>query len=176
MDFELSERATEFSARVDHFIRNEVIPLESSATENGLPDDLLRAARDTARSSGLWAPQLPVEYGGQGLDFLDVCSVFEAAGQSLLGPLVLGCAAPDEGNAHLLLLAGSERQKKEYLRPLAAGELASRGVKTVQAGALAERALALMEEHSITSLFIVDAAGQPCGILHLHDLLRAGVV
>ena len=62
------------------------------------------------------------------------------------------------------------------LRPLAAGELASRGVKTVQAGALAERALALMEEHSITSLFIVDAAGRPCGILHLHDLLRAGVV
>ena len=40
----------------------------------------------------------------------------------------------------------------------------------------AERALALMEEYSITSLFIVDEVGRPCGILHLHDLLRAGVV
>lgn len=62
------------------------------------------------------------------------------------------------------------------LRSLAAGDLGSHGAKTVQAGALAERALALMEEHSITSLFIVDEAGRPCGILHLHDLLRAGVV
>lgn len=62
------------------------------------------------------------------------------------------------------------------LRKLAAGDLGSHGAKTVQAGALAERALALMEEHSITSLFIVDERGRPCGILHLHDLLRAGVV
>lgn len=62
------------------------------------------------------------------------------------------------------------------LRPLAAGDLASHEPKTVQAGALAERALALMEEHSITSLFIVDGIGRPCGILHMHDLLRAGVV
>ncbi|MDG2306574.1 MAG: KpsF/GutQ family sugar-phosphate isomerase [Candidatus Binatia bacterium] len=62
------------------------------------------------------------------------------------------------------------------LRALAAGELASHGAKTVQAGALAERALAIMEEHSITSLFIVDDDGRPSGILHLQDLLRAGVV
>jgi arabinose-5-phosphate isomerase len=33
-----------------------------------------------------------------------------------------------------------------------------------------------MEEHAITSLFIVDEAGRPRGIVHLHDLLRAGVV
>lgn len=62
------------------------------------------------------------------------------------------------------------------LRTLSASDLGSHVPKTVQAGALAERALALMEEHSITSLFIVDEAGRPCGILHLHDLLRAGVV
>lgn len=66
--------------------------------------------------------------------------------------------------------------KRGDLRSLRAGDLASHGAKTVQAGALAERALALMEEHSITSLFIVDESGRPCGILHLHDLLRAGVV
>lgn len=62
------------------------------------------------------------------------------------------------------------------VRSFQAGEIGGHGAKTVQAGALAERALALMEEHSITSLFIVDEAGRPCGILHLHDLLRAGVV
>ena len=30
-------------------------------------------------------------------------------------------------------------------------------------------------ERPITTLFVVDAAGRPLGILHIHDLLRAGV-
>jgi arabinose-5-phosphate isomerase len=52
----------------------------------------------------------------------------------------------------------------------------SRRPKTVAASAVAESALARMEEHAITSLFIVDEEGRPRGVLHLHDLLRAGVV
>ncbi len=31
-------------------------------------------------------------------------------------------------------------------------------------------------ERPITSLFVVDAIGRPLGILHIHDLLRAGVL
>ena len=58
----------------------------------------------------------------------------------------------------------------------AASELMTRAPKTVPAGALAESALALMEQHAITALFIVDAEGRPAGVLHLHDLLRAAVV
>lgn len=57
-----------------------------------------------------------------------------------------------------------------------AGDVMTRTPKTVPAGALAESALALMERHAITALFIVDAAGRPAGVLHLHDLLRAAVV
>jgi arabinose-5-phosphate isomerase len=30
-------------------------------------------------------------------------------------------------------------------------------------------------ERPITALFVVDADGRPAGILHIHDLLRAGV-
>jgi len=33
-----------------------------------------------------------------------------------------------------------------------------------------------MERHSITALFIVDAGRKPQGIVHLHDLLKAGVI
>ena len=58
----------------------------------------------------------------------------------------------------------------------AESELMTRAPKTVSAGALAESALALMEQHAITALFIVDADGRPAGVLHLHDLLRAAVV
>jgi arabinose-5-phosphate isomerase len=62
------------------------------------------------------------------------------------------------------------------LRELRAEDVMGRKPKTIAPGAVAESALALMEEHSITSVFIVDAAGRPSGVLHLHDLLRAGVV
>lgn len=47
--------------------------------------------------------------------------------------------------------------------------------KTIHSRALAEEALKLMNDKAITSLFIVDE-GKPVGILHIHDLLRAGVV
>ena len=58
-----------------------------------------------------------------------------------------------------------------------AGEVMTRGPRTVEATALAASALAMMQESSITSLFIVDANdGKPVGVVHLHDLLKAGIV
>jgi arabinose-5-phosphate isomerase len=48
--------------------------------------------------------------------------------------------------------------------------------RTIDKDALAAMALEVMERHAITSLLIVDHAGRPEGIIHLHDLLRAGVV
>lgn len=60
---------------------------------------------------------------------------------------------------------------------LKAKELMSRNPKTIPADALAARAVAIMEEHSITSLFITEDGGRrPAGIVHLHDLLKAGIV
>jgi arabinose-5-phosphate isomerase len=57
-----------------------------------------------------------------------------------------------------------------------AGEVMSNSPKTVAAEALAEEALATMEKHSITSLFILETGtGHPIGIVHLHDLLKASV-
>jgi len=42
---------------------------------------------------------------------------------------------------------------------------------------LAAAALQVMEKHSITSLFVFedDQSTSPCGIVHLHDILRAGI-
>jgi arabinose-5-phosphate isomerase len=51
-----------------------------------------------------------------------------------------------------------------------AGDAMGRSPKTIMAVAFATEALRLMEEQKITSLFVVDAAGAPEGILHLHDL------
>jgi arabinose-5-phosphate isomerase len=59
---------------------------------------------------------------------------------------------------------------------LPVGALMTREPRTIGASALAAAALELMERHAITQLLVVDAAGRPEGILHLHDLLRAKVV
>ncbi len=59
---------------------------------------------------------------------------------------------------------------------LAAGELMTGNPKTIGEDALAARALAEMERYSITSLFIVGpGTRKPVGIIHLHDILKAGV-
>lgn len=64
---------------------------------------------------------------------------------------------------------------KGQFENLSASDLMTANPKTVAAGALATEALASMEKHSITSLLITDESGSPTGLLHLHDLLRAGL-
>ncbi len=57
-----------------------------------------------------------------------------------------------------------------------AGEVMTAAPRTIGPDALAAEALALMNrrDRPITALFVIDA-GRPVGILHVHDLLRAGV-
>jgi arabinose-5-phosphate isomerase len=59
-----------------------------------------------------------------------------------------------------------------------AQDVMTRAPKTISRDALAAEALRRMELHSITSLFISDNESPCCidGIIHLHDILRAGVV
>jgi len=59
---------------------------------------------------------------------------------------------------------------------LIAGQVASREPKTIRGDDLAAKALEVMETWQITSLVIVDAAGHPAGVIHLHDILRAKIV
>jgi arabinose-5-phosphate isomerase len=58
-----------------------------------------------------------------------------------------------------------------------AAEIATRTPKTIAADAMAAQALDLMESSGpITSLVVVDEAGRPAGVIHLHDILRAKIV
>ena len=54
-------------------------------------------------------------------------------------------------------------------------EVMSRNCRTINRGTLAAEALALMQKFSITSLVIIDELNKPLAVIHLHDLLRAGV-
>ena len=58
-----------------------------------------------------------------------------------------------------------------------AGEIATRTPKTIAADAMAADDLTVMENSGpITSLIVLDDAGGPAGVLHLHDILRAKIV
>ncbi len=46
---------------------------------------------------------------------------------------------------------------------------------TIEADHLASEAVRMMEEHKVTVLFIADEASVPSGLVHMHDLLKAGV-
>lgn len=59
--------------------------------------------------------------------------------------------------------------------PAVVSAVMTRSPKTVGRTELAAAALGLMERHAITQLLIVDDAGRPDGIVHLHDLLRAKI-
>jgi len=126
MDFSLPDDVMTLGRRVRAFVDEHVIPCEAhDHGEDSLPTEMLATLRRKAREAGLWTPQLPREHGGLGLSPLGIAHVFEQAGRSLLGPVALNCAAPDEGNMHLLHLAGNAEQKRKYLEPLARGEIHS---------------------------------------------------
>lgn len=112
-------------SRVRDFIRDAVIPLEQEAFARGVDDELRVQLQDLARAAGVLAPQAPAEHGGLGADFTTTAVLLEEAGYSPLGPLAMNCAAPDEGNMHLLAVAGSADQQDTYLRPLVAGTVRS---------------------------------------------------
>lgn len=59
-----------------------------------------------------------------------------------------------------------------------ASEVMTKNPKWIERDALAAKAVQRMEEYSITSLFVFNKGGDkaPVGIIHLHDLLKAGVV
>jgi arabinose-5-phosphate isomerase len=56
-----------------------------------------------------------------------------------------------------------------------AKDLMTRNPKTIAAESLAAQAVALMEQHTITCLFVLEDNRKPLGVIHLHDLLKAGI-
>ncbi|MEB2284434.1 MAG: D-arabinose 5-phosphate isomerase [Polyangiaceae bacterium UTPRO1] len=85
----------------------------------------------------------------------------------------------DDGRLVGVVTDGDLRRALGAQEPLTSRSVAavmSRRPKTIAADALAALAVATMERHAITVLFIVDADERLSGVIHLHDLLRAGVV
>jgi len=67
-------------------------------------------------------------------------------------------------------------ERTDEIFSLKAGQVMSGNPKTIDGDELAAKALNLMESYSITSLIITNDKREPVGIVHLHDILKAGVV
>lgn len=98
----------------------------------------------------------------------------------LISEKKLGLAVLTDKNGKMtgVLTDGDIRRtliKHHDVQNLKAKDVMTVNPKTVSPDALAAKALNLMEKYSITALAIVDANQQPVGILHIHDLLKAGV-
>ncbi|MBO4241191.1 MULTISPECIES: acyl-CoA dehydrogenase family protein [Pseudonocardia] len=125
VDLAQDAHVQDLAERTARFVREVVVPVEE-AHDGVLPSDRERVRlQDAARAAGVFAPHAAPEFGGHGLDMCGRAAVFTEAGYSLLGPIALNIAAPDEGNIHLLERVASEDQKVRYLAPLAAGGVRS---------------------------------------------------
>jgi len=126
-DLSIAIEVRDIAMRVREFIDSTVIPLEATAAtqEHSVSDDLRRQLQTLAQQAGIFAPTVPAERGGLGLDHRACAVVLEESGRSLLGPTALNCAAPDEGNIALLAKVASSAQQERYLQPLCSGAIRS---------------------------------------------------
>ena len=125
IDFSLTSQQADMKAQIEAFIADKVVPIETAFGPNQVDDALRRELNELAKQAGVFAPHVPREYGGMGLNHIDISIAFEAAGYSLLGPIAMHCAAPDEGNMNMLAQVASDPQKERFLRPLANGDMRS---------------------------------------------------
>ena len=128
IDFSLAPELEELRGRVRTFVDEVIRPTEVRIAEERLEEtdrQAYRAAlgglRKQAFAEGLWLPHMPAEWGGMGLGHVELAMVQAEAAKTRLGPWVLNCQAPDEGNMHTLLHWGTDEQKENYLRPLCDG-------------------------------------------------------
>src|SRR5205823_14444231 len=125
IDFTLPPDIEEIRRRVREFMEGEVRPAEQKLEEagddrNALIETIIEL-RQKAKDWELWLPHMPKEWGGLGLGPVGMASVSAEAARARMGPFVLNCQAPDEGNMHTLLHFGTDAQKEAYLRPLCEG-------------------------------------------------------
>ena len=128
------ETEPEFQKKLDWmetFVREEIFPLETLA-EHWRSDEgraqfkrITDPMKDEVKKQGLWAAHLPPEMGGLGFGQVKLGLMHEILGQTPYGPSIFGNNAPDSGNAELLAVGGTEKQKKEWMEPLLAGQYRS---------------------------------------------------
>jgi acyl-CoA dehydrogenase len=127
MDFTIPDELVELRERTERFVREEILPREQDKrqTAHGPTEEFRQELVALGRAAGLLSPHVGREWGGLGLDHRGKAIIFEAAGYAPLATIAMNIFAPDEANMHLLEEVADARQKEEWLRPLASGDIRS---------------------------------------------------
>jgi arabinose-5-phosphate isomerase len=81
----------------------------------------------------------------------------------------------EDGRLEGVITDGDLRRHMEGLLSRRAGEVMTENPLTIAPDALAEEAVARMQERRVTCLFVQGEGGRPSGLIHVHDCLRAGL-
>jgi acyl-CoA dehydrogenase len=132
MDFEPSQRCSEFKERLTAFMDEHVFPAEPiyerQLSESGEPHhqpEVMEELKTRAREAGLWNMFLPDATLGAGLSNSDYAPLAEILGRSHIASEACNCSAPDTGNMEVLYQFATPEQKDRWLTPLLDGEIRS---------------------------------------------------
>ena len=111
----LDDRINDIRMRTAEIVNEDILPNESRAlaragatasVDEPSARESRRAARARSRQkvkkAGLWAPHLPQEYGGMGLDFLAHAYMNEVLAYGVGAASLFGVVAPNSGNQTIL--------------------------------------------------------------------------
>jgi arabinose-5-phosphate isomerase len=124
---------------------------------------MLLAAADVMHTSS----ELPVV--ATGAPFIDAVKTMTAKGFG-----VLAVTAPDGTLAGLVTDGDLRRHLTSGKTAAIIDDVMTRAPRTVERSSLAADVLRTMNERKITQMLVVDA-GKPVGLIHMHDLLKAGL-
>ncbi len=130
------ERINEIRLLTAKIVNKEILPHENQLwswrTDGRLTESEVQEARDLregikakVKQAGLWAPHLPEEYGGAGLNFLEHAYMNEVLAYAVGAASLFGVVAPNSGNQTILLKYGTEEQKQKWLIPSIEGKMES---------------------------------------------------
>ncbi len=129
MDFTPSPEIARLAQRIREFVSAEILPLEMDRANYDEHENIalpvLERLRAKAKAAGLWAPQIPRDLGGLGLNVSGIAVCYEAMGRSIFGPAAFNCAAPDDGNMTVLAKLATSEQKRRWLTPIVEGKVRS---------------------------------------------------
>ncbi len=118
MDFSLSDEQRMLVETARRFVYGELVPLEEEVeAKRQLDPAIARAIFEKSRALGLYAMNIPAEYGGGGLAAVDTCLVEEQFGHTT--DILVRRAF---GNVYEVLLVATEEQKERWLKPAVRGE------------------------------------------------------
>src|SRR5688572_1316222 len=127
MDFSIDGETLALLERFRRIMHEDVVSLDIVFAKKSFKEMVptLAKVRQKVKAEGLWAPQVPKEWGGMEMPFRQHALVSEVLGFTPLGHYIFGCQAPDAGNIEILLQFGTDEQKKKWLGPLTRGDIRS---------------------------------------------------